>query len=260
MPFTFAHPAAVIPLHRLARRYTLLSALVAGSIAPDFQYFLPVDLTRNDTHSLAALIWFCLPVGMALYLLFHLVLKAPLRALLPNTVQIRLPIGKRPLPPASGAMIAASLLLGALTHLAWDACTHANGWVVRALPLLQQEGVRIAGHPIALYKLLQHGTAVIGLSLLAWWALQWLRRATPADTSPSASLAPAHRMQVLAILIAAPMMIGAWSALSNKALAYGHYPASEFVRDLIINGIGAFNLLLLAYSLLWQIGQLRRRS
>ena len=35
MPFTFAHPAAVVPLLRPLGRYGVLSALVIGSIVPD---------------------------------------------------------------------------------------------------------------------------------------------------------------------------------------------------------------------------------
>ena len=38
MPFTLAHPAAVLPL----RRWLWFPGLVAGAVAPDVGYYLPV--------------------------------------------------------------------------------------------------------------------------------------------------------------------------------------------------------------------------
>lgn len=39
LPLTFAHPAAVLPFSRKSK-YIHFSALVLGSMAPDFEYFL----------------------------------------------------------------------------------------------------------------------------------------------------------------------------------------------------------------------------
>lgn len=39
MPLTFAHPAAVLPFSRNSK-YVNFLALVLGSMAPDFEYFL----------------------------------------------------------------------------------------------------------------------------------------------------------------------------------------------------------------------------
>lgn len=39
MPLTFAHPAAILPFSRQSK-YIHFSALVLGSMAPDFEYFL----------------------------------------------------------------------------------------------------------------------------------------------------------------------------------------------------------------------------
>ena len=38
MPLTIAHPAAVIPFARVRRGWAVPSALVIGSVAPDFAY------------------------------------------------------------------------------------------------------------------------------------------------------------------------------------------------------------------------------
>src|SRR5581483_12465816 len=47
VPFTLAHPAAVLPLRR---RGLVFSALVVGSMAPDFEYFF--GLKRPISHTM----------------------------------------------------------------------------------------------------------------------------------------------------------------------------------------------------------------
>ena len=48
MPFTFSHPAAVLPLRLLPRHWFSLTGLVIGSMVPDFEYFLrSMRLTVN---------------------------------------------------------------------------------------------------------------------------------------------------------------------------------------------------------------------
>src|SRR5262245_46796273 len=137
MPFTFAHPAAAVPLRGVLGRYGVLSALVIGSLTPDFPYFLPLDIPREVSHSLPALAWFCLPMGLLVYVLFHVFLKGPLLALLPPATLCRLgPYTSRfqSLPQASWTAVIVSLLCGAVTHLLWDAFTHNNAPAVRAFP------------------------------------------------------------------------------------------------------------------------------
>ena len=53
----------MIPLRRPLGRWAVLSALVIGSMAPDFAYFLGVQSFRASTHTLASIAWFSLPVG-----------------------------------------------------------------------------------------------------------------------------------------------------------------------------------------------------
>ncbi len=65
MPFTLAHPAAVIPLKKSTYgRYFSLSALIAGSIVPDLGYLVPLADFTGFSHSLGGIIVFGLPVGL----------------------------------------------------------------------------------------------------------------------------------------------------------------------------------------------------
>jgi uncharacterized protein DUF4184 len=175
MPFTLAHPAAVVPLARLLGKRVVFSALVIGSMTPDFAYLVP-GLTRGPSHSLAGLFWLCLPVGLALYLLFHVLLKRPLAAALPRTLREAVAplIAQTPgLPPARWLTVVLCLLLGALTHIAWDLFTHP-GPIVRMFPLLAVNLATVGWYRVYVYKVLQHGSTLLGLALLARWTRAWL--------------------------------------------------------------------------------------
>lgn len=142
MPYPFAHPAAVLPLARPMGRFGVTSALVIGSMVPDAWYLFP-GLARADSHSAAGLFWFCLPLGFAFYLLW-------------NGGRLR----------ASFAAVAVSLVVGSLTHLAWDALAHSYAW-----------------HGIAV---LQHASTVLGTAFVVWWCTGSLRLAALAGVTLAA--------------------------------------------------------------------------
>ncbi len=126
MPFTFAHPAAVLPLARPLGRWGCMSALVIGSMAPDFSYFIPLDIDRGFSHSMQGIIGFGLPAGLLVYVLYHLLMKQPLLALLPASIAGKAAslLAPSPLwPPVSIGIVAINILLGACTHVAWDSFT-----------------------------------------------------------------------------------------------------------------------------------------
>lgn len=83
MPFTFAHPAIVVPLKKMKPGWFSLSGLVAGSIAPDFEYFFKFRATSTISESLLGIFTFNLPVTIGLSLLFHLIVRNPLIRHLP---------------------------------------------------------------------------------------------------------------------------------------------------------------------------------
>lgn len=49
MPFTLSHPAAVIPLSRV--KWLVPSAVLMGSMAPDFPYFLALSMGPRLLHA-----------------------------------------------------------------------------------------------------------------------------------------------------------------------------------------------------------------
>ncbi|MET8851626.1 DUF4184 family protein [Amycolatopsis sp. NPDC004625] len=190
MPFTLCHPAAVLPL---ARRPLVPSALVAGSVAPDVFWFVPrlpgVGLTR--THEFASVLWLDPLLALALLAVFHVLLKRPLLALVPRPLAERLPrtFGRR-----NPGWIALSLVLGAATHVGWDAFTHENdGFAFLSTPLVT--GVDVG-------RLIQLVSTIAGAAVLGWWLRNWYRRA-PTEPAPPPGR---HRKLVITILAAGALV------------------------------------------------------
>jgi hypothetical protein len=204
VPFTFAHPAAVLPL----RRHGSLSALVIGSMAPDLGFILPFTVSRELTHGMAGLLLFNLPGGVLTFLLFHLLLKPAVLALLPERLQEKLVLPAKAV-NASWLSVCISLLCGALTHIAWDSFTHQGTATVNALPPLQVLLATVGGYRLYVYKLLQFASSVAGMALLAWCFMRWLRSA-PRAALPQAVLA----WPVRAACVAAIVGVAALAALS----------------------------------------------
>jgi hypothetical protein len=179
MPFTISHVAAVLPFGRFLSRGRVLSALVVGSMVPDFGLFLPWQLDRVETHSAAALITWCLPVGITAYWIFQYLIKDPVREVLPDAAYAR------SLPYAAVADIrrveqwllaAAAILIGAVTHLVWDAFTHEGARGIRMIPAIDEFAVSLAGRHVAGPRFMQDVSSLVGLGIVLWLLLRALRR------------------------------------------------------------------------------------
>lgn len=250
MPFTFAHPAAAVPLLRPLGRYGSLSALVIGSIAPDLAFIVALDLAREQTHGLAALFLFCLPAGASVYLLFHALLKAPLLALLPDPLAARLPGSDAA--PARWSAVLVSLLCGAVSHLIWDAFTHPGTPVTNALPILQTELANIGGYRVLVFKVLQHASSVLGLVLLALWSIAWLRRTPEVRTPRQSTLSPDQRIGALLALGAIPALAGLYAGWRRSPAIVDLLDLQAFATGFIFTALPAGAIVVGVYSMLWQ--------
>src|SRR3954470_12772459 len=166
MPFTLSHPAAVIPLRRLG----VFSAMVIGSMMPDSLYFMPFGSTHESYgHSLAGLFFYCLPAGVALLWIYHSFLKLPFIAFFPASQQGKLLAaaqGFRFAPLSRFLAIAASVLLGAASHVAWDAFTHQSGWGAQLFPVLRKSVVIPPHFGFFVTELLQLASSLFGLVII----------------------------------------------------------------------------------------------
>ncbi|MDX3310215.1 DUF4184 family protein [Streptomyces sp. NPDC054884] len=208
MPFTLSHAAAVLPAVRTdgsGRGRLAPAVLVAGSFAPDLTYYaasvLPDAMEFGDvTHSFPGVFTVDVLLAWALVGLWLLV-REPLVALLPRARQGRTAALTRCGTPRARVRPAAALwwyvsaVLGALTHVVWDAFTHLDRWGMRLLPVL---GETIAGSP--LYWYLQYGGSAVAAAVIVAFLVLALRRAPDAEPVGVAALSAADRWWAAAVI------------------------------------------------------------
>lgn len=252
MPFTLAHPAAVLPFRRIPSGPLVWSALVIGSMTPDFEYFIHLSPRSDISHTAIGTLLFCLPAGLIVYSLFHAVIKQPAVLLLPQFHRQALwPLATatRPLTVNHALAVAASLFIGAWTHLIWDSFTHPYGWAVQHWNSLQATVFQIGGYSVGAYKLRQQLSAVFGLAVLGVFYFRWLRKAT---RQPSAQ-APAFGMPVQAaawsFVIASAVVPGTMLALKAAGGRTGFIALQNAAVQFAIGGIAGTAASLLAFSL-----------
>jgi membrane-bound metal-dependent hydrolase YbcI (DUF457 family) len=165
MPFTVSHAAAVLPLHRYTK--LPLTALMVGSMAPDFGYIFSYEASRQLTHSFAGLFVFCLPVGLFVWLFYVAILEKATITLLSDRWHTRF-AHTDAVTPSLVVRAVIAIVLGAVTHLLWDAFTHRGTFVTNAIPALLGRTPGFDWLPI--YHLLHGLSSVLGLVILGSWA------------------------------------------------------------------------------------------
>jgi hypothetical protein len=269
MPFTLSHPAAAVPFARLQLP---LSALIIGSMAPDYPYFIPqplltwlqdsvyqplgVSFWRMFGHSAPGILWFCLPAGLLVLCVFHLLLKYPLLSLFPANHQQRLePVarGFRFGPGSQFVRILLALLLGTLTHLAWDSFTHDNDWIVQMLPVLRMPLWHVGGGVLRVADMLQYGSSLLGIVLLAWWYWRWIQHAPPQPLTLPVQFSGKSQGVIIALML---FSTAGFVLLANQT----HFPTEWhlkqlhwYLRQVVTLGITVFAVELLIYSLCWHV-------
>lgn len=238
MPYPFAHAAAAVPLHRLLGRHGVPSALVIGALTPDLWYFVPLA-ERAHSHSAAGLVWFCLPIALAVYLAFHLLVKRSVIALLPDAAATRAArYATRGLPAASWLAVALSSLAGAASHVLWDLATHG---------------------PDLLSRVLQHASTLLGTAFVGYWVWRKLRETPPAV--PPFRMPRPLRWAIVLALGGAAAMAGAAAAMEHLPLARLSLEAlRDLARAVALTGGGALASALLAYCMLWELVALYRSA
>ncbi|MBS0364286.1 MAG: DUF4184 family protein [Proteobacteria bacterium] len=215
MPFTLAHPAAVLPLRRWTHLH--IAPLIIGAMVPDAPHFLPgrLGLTMPETHSLTGVWTVCLALGYLL-LLAAVFLRRPLTALLPHRAHALCLQAVEPF--RSGVvpwlLAAPAIVIGAWTHVAWDSATHGFGWIVQHVPVLAT-ALAVGPFQLPLYRLLQYASSVAGLAVMLWW---YLRLPSPAGQAAGGDAAPGVR-PLLLLLTAAALLVGAVQAVEHYLAA-----------------------------------------
>ncbi|GGN69104.1 hypothetical protein GCM10011579_043060 [Streptomyces albiflavescens] len=216
MPFTLSHAAAVLPAVRgdgSGRGRLVPAFLVAGSFAPDMTYYaasvLPGAMEFGTfTHSFTGVFTFDVLVAWALVGAW-LVLREPLVALLPPARQgrparlLRCGTPRQRPRPSTALWWYGSAVLGALTHVVWDAFTHHDRWGVRLLPVLGRD---VGGTPVFLFA--QYGSSAVAAVVIAVFVVLALRR-TPSGEPVGVPVLSASDRWLAAAVLGCCALVGA---------------------------------------------------
>lgn len=171
MPFTFSHPAIILPLTYLPRKWFSLTGLVIGSLTPDFEYFLRMEIKSNYSHTINGLFWFDLPLGLLLAFTFHIVVRDSLFKNLPGFLKSRFltfnQFNWSKYLKRNWLVVIISILIGAVSHNFWDSFTHDHGYFVQTIPALQNS-VDFLDIQIPILKILQHSSTLLGGLIIAY--------------------------------------------------------------------------------------------
>ncbi|MEU5392807.1 DUF4184 family protein [Streptomyces tibetensis] len=208
MPFTLSHAAAVLPAVRTdgtGRGPLVPAVLVAGSFAPDMTYYAASVFSGamefgDVTHGFPGVLTVDVLIAWALVGLW-LLLREPLVALLPRARQgrvaalLRCGAPRARVRPSLVARWYGSAVLGAATHVIWDAFTHLDRWGMRLFPVLGRE---VAGSP--LYWYLQYGGSAVAAVVIAVFVAHALRRAPMGEPVGVPVLAVRDRWAAAAVI------------------------------------------------------------
>ncbi len=216
VPFTAAHPMAVLPL--LGRWRLDTTCLVIGTMAPDFEYFARVRQASTISHTWLGLVAWNLPATLLLAFAFHHVVKWPLVLVTPRAIARRAAVfAARPWGNewtfGFVASCVASALLGALTHLLWDGVTHSDGLITPHVPALQTViDLPFFTKDLVLHRVIQHVSTVVGLLACIAVATRAIIRTKPIDLPPRPRIWP--RLVAFALIATgsalAALRLAAW--------------------------------------------------
>lgn len=248
MPFTLAHGAAALPFRRTR---LIPSAVLIGTFAPDFEYFLMLAPVGRFGHTLLGALVLTLPLSFAVLWLFQKFVKRPVIALLPDSIEKRLASYREDFRFGGVrrfSLIILSLMVGIATHILWDSFTHGETWLFYHWALLREPvylpvlGVR------PLVRALQHISTVVGTGLLAVWCIRWYSSTDPSAEPPRRPESSGRKL-ALSFLVIAVALIGAMIRVAIGTDAnFGDIAFKQLLAELVVTSIALAWWQLVAYG------------
>jgi len=175
MPFTFSHPALVLPLKFLPRHWFSMTGLIIGSLTPDFEYFIRMRIQSDYSHTIGGLFWFDMPLGIIITFIFHDIVRDSLFDNLPIFLKSKFAPFKQfnwnQYFKTHWGIVLFSILIGAFSHIFWDSFTHEQGYFVKTIPILNQT-IELFGRQIPILKIIQHTSTLLGGLVIAIFILK----------------------------------------------------------------------------------------
>ncbi|HVG40749.1 MAG TPA: DUF4184 family protein [Chitinophagaceae bacterium] len=246
MPFTFAHPAIILPFNYFKKYSFSITGLIIGSITPDFESFIKMKGGKEFGHSIGGIFWFDLPLAIVLAFIFHLIIRNPLLNNLPLFLQKRF-IKEKNFNwthqfKANISFVLLSFLIGIVSHLFLDAFTNENGFFVKNIPFLQ-DSIRTDYTSLYFHNLLSVVLSCVGCLVLLYAVLQ-----LPIDKRPIKSN-PQLGYWLLILFITTIVIFLKYYSLENERMKQYWY---LYISGYAIISISAFMIGLTLTSLLYE--------
>jgi hypothetical protein len=236
MPFTLAHPAAVLPVRGLP-----MTGMVAGSLVPDCPQILGFSEARDLSHSLWGVVTIDLGMGLLARLLWYAVYRRPLADLAFDPWRGRLP-DTVPMSARTWLLSLPAVVVGATTHVVWDAFTHDDGWFVERMSPL-----RASYEGMAVYDVLQLLFSALGFALVVYVAWRHLSRLPEQPPQPPRPAPLVGRWAlVVALAMAGLLGMGVAALVAPWGLEAAAYYGA--ITPMLVGGFG-----ITCICLWWQI-------
>lgn len=217
MPFTFSHPAIILPLTYLPKRWFSLTGLIIGSLMPDFEYFLRMKIKSDFSHTLEGVFLFDLPLGIVTAFIFHNIVRNNLFDNLPYILKSRVIVVKNfnwnIYFKKNWLVVIFSIIIGTFSHILWDSFTHDSGYFVQKFEVLIQS-VELFNKKIPILKILQHLSTFIGAFVIAFSLYK-----LPTHTTDSKSINLNYWLTFLGFLL---VFVFIFLIVSSKQYAIGN--------------------------------------
>jgi len=238
------------------------SALVVGTLAPDFEYFLQLMPRGGFGHTLPGVFVLDLPLALLVLWMFQGYLKVPLTLLLPDGFQRRVApyLGEfRFFGWRRFALIVASILLGVATHLVWDSFTHPGMGLYQHWHFLSRTVQLPLVGTVQYCKVFQHASTVFGIGVLVVWFACWYRVTAPCNEARSGRLTTAQRARVILFVAAIAVLGGLLHPILSIGLPTGVAAIQRFTGQAVATAIALVWWQLVAFGF-FTTRRMRRES
>jgi hypothetical protein len=207
MPFTFAHLAIVVPLKKFKPVLFSTTGLIAGSLSPDFQYFLQMGAESDFSHTFAGVFLFDLPVSVLLAIGFHLWIRNVLIVSLPAPLDMKyasyLSFDFMYSLQKKWPQFLLSVFIGIVSHIYWDNLVKPEGWIYHLAPAFFGKTIYLGPTDFICYVLIERIESVLGLIFIAWFFMKHKQAINPEGSSLAARIKVCYwiTLFVFAVLI-----------------------------------------------------------
>lgn len=161
MPYTISHAVIALPINKLITQKIPIASIIVGSISPDFPYLIALKPVHAPGHTTLGVLIYCLLPSLILLSIWYKWLEKPNLDLL-GLQQRNQQFSKRQF----FLLNIVGVLLGAYSHVLWDATSHVHSTFVQ-----NSEFLTTTFFNLPAYKWNQYLSGILGLFVLGIWYL-----------------------------------------------------------------------------------------